>query len=347
MELHRPVPAQAVEQPAEELLLVVLEGPHRLQHPGAPVAGLRREPGQVVHGGGGAHEQLVGQGAELEAFGHVVLRRQQLVGVELLPPVRRRHDDTVVRAEELVGRAGVEVGAGGGEVHRRVRGQVHPVDVQQGAGLVHGVGDPRQVWPGPEDVGGAGDGDEPGAPGQHRTDVVHGELCGVAVELDPAQLRTHGLGCLHPRAHVPVVVEPGDDHLVVRSPRPGQGACDVVGRLGHRSREDHASRVGTEQVGHRRTRVRHRRLSALLGPGDDAPVGDACRHRPRDRVSHLARHLGPARPVEECDTLTKCREVAAHAVDVVVHAPILPAPQARLPTRCGRFPRVTPRVERP
>jgi hypothetical protein len=98
----------------------------------------------------------------------LVRRRRQLVGLEGLQQVRVGCDDAEVRTEELVRRARVEVGTQLPAVDRCVRCQVHPVDVQHGAGVV--------------------DRDEPGPVRQLGTDVVDGQLPGHRVEVGSAHL---------------------------------------------------------------------------------------------------------------------------------------------------------------
>ena len=154
--------------------------------------------------------------------------------------------------EELVRRAGEEVGAERPDVDRRVRGQVHAVHGQQGAGPVHQRGDLGDGRPGADQVRGAGDRDQPGALGEHLGDVVGGELAGGRVEGGPAHGRADRLGGAHPGADVRVVVEPGDDHLVAGTPAGGQRAGEVEGELGGAAAEDDAARIGAQQVGDRR-----------------------------------------------------------------------------------------------
>ena len=106
---------EAGEHPVQQPVLVpstaAIDSSTRVRR---SVPSQRREVGDEVDGGGDAGQQLVGQRAELEALGHGVGRRQQLVGVQRLEQRRGGRQHAEVRAEELVRRAGEEVGAEGG-----------------------------------------------------------------------------------------------------------------------------------------------------------------------------------------------------------------------------------------
>ena len=234
-------------------------------------------------------------------------------------------------AEELVGRAGVEVGAEVADRHGCVRGEVHAVDEQQRARLVHHGRDAGEVGPGAEQVRRTGDRDEPGARGQHRR--VELELRGLGVEVDPAHRHAEGVRDPLPGPDVGVVVEPGDHDLVARLPGLGQGASEVEGQLGHRASEDHTPGVAAEQVRHRGAGLDDDLLGTAFGSGDGAPVGDATGHRGRDGVRDLAGHLGAAGTVEVGRPVAQGREAGTYALDVVVHAAIKPGPRGRSPTR--------------
>jgi hypothetical protein len=155
-----------------------------------------------------------------------------------------------------------------------VRGQVHPVDGEQRPGVVHEPCDLLDRRPRADQVRGAGDGDQPGAGGQHLRDVVGGELAGGRVERRPAHRRTYRLGGEHPRTDVRVVVQPGDHHLVARAPARRQGAGQVEGELGGAAPEDDAPRVRTQQIGDRRTSPEDDVVRQSLGSRSAAAVGD-------------------------------------------------------------------------
>src|SRR3954452_23114668 len=96
------------------------------------------QAGDEVNRGGCAGQELVGQGAELEALGYGVGGRQQLVGLQGLEELGYGGQRPEVRAEELVRRADEEVGVR--RIDRSMRGQMDPVDVDQRAHLVSLVG---------------------------------------------------------------------------------------------------------------------------------------------------------------------------------------------------------------
>jgi hypothetical protein len=153
-ENRRPHVAKAPGQLGAQVLLVGLEGGHAGHHPFPPGPGRARgHAGQEVHRRGGAGQQLVGQGAQLEAVGHGIGGREQLVGGQRGPQPGGGGDHPTVGTEELVGRAGVEVGADGRHVDGGVGGEVDPVDEEQARCPVDLGGDPGQVGSGPDEVG--------------------------------------------------------------------------------------------------------------------------------------------------------------------------------------------------
>ena len=105
------------------------------------------------------------------------------------------------------------------------------VDVEPRPAGVHRLGDRRQVGPGADQVGGAGDGDQPGPAAElRRRATSRVQLAGVRVEVDPPHGGADGLGGDHPGPHVAVVVEPGHHDLVARPPVLGHGAGQVEGQ---------------------------------------------------------------------------------------------------------------------
>ena len=95
-------------------------------------------------------------------------------------------------------------------------------------------------------------------------DRIRRELAGLGVEVGPAHGRAGTLGGLHPRPHVRVVVEPGDDDLVARAPLARQVPREVVDELRGAAPVHDAARMRVEQVGHREPEPVHGRLGALL-----------------------------------------------------------------------------------
>ena len=205
--------------------------------------------------------------------GTCVRGRQQLVGTQRLEHLGPGGEHAAVGSEELVGRAGEEVGAERRHVDRCVRRVVHAVDVDQGAGGVGEVGDraARRAscpagWTPPvtatsrvRSLSTACD------LRRRRARRSRGRSRPSARWRPPASAAiTHG-------AHVGVVVEPGHDDLVARAPALGQGAGEVHGQLGHRPPEDDAAGVGRQQVGHRRPARRPRLPRRCARPASRRP----------------------------------------------------------------------------
>ena len=277
------------------------------------------QPGHEVDGRGRAGHQLERQRPELEPVGDGVAGGQQLVRLQRLQQLRPRGQDPAVRTEELVRRAGQEVGAEGGLVHGGVGHEVHPVDEEQRATVVHEAGDRGQVRSGADQVRRAGDGDEAGPRGQLRLHVLGAQLTGLAVEPDPADGRPDRLGRLHPRADVGVVVQPGDDDLVTGRPRLRQRPGQVVGQGGHAPPEDHPAGVGAHEVGHGRPGIEHDAVGAAGGGADVAAVGDVGQQGGGDRLTDHRRHLRATRAVEVGGACLQCRELRPDGLDVKAH----------------------------
>ena len=144
-------------------------------------------------------------------------------------------------------------------VDRCVRGVVHAVDVEPGAGGVDAVGDRREVGHGADQVGGRGDRDEPGAVGEQRRD----RSARRRARRSPGRSRPSARSRRprsrgdHPRPDVGVVVEPGDHDLVAGPPAaaPGCGpgrrsAGSCCGRRRRRPGRRRAGRPSRRRGGH-------------------------------------------------------------------------------------------------
>ena len=237
-----------------------------------------------------------------------------------------------MRAEELVRRARVEVGAEGPHVDGGVRGQVDAVDRQPRAGVVDERGDLGDRRAGADQVGRPRDGHQPGPLGEHLGDVSGGELAGGRVERRPPHRRAGGLRGEDPRTDVGVVVEPGDHHLVAGAPPVREGARQVEGERGGAAPEDDAARVGAEQVGERGAGALDDVLGPPFGRGGRTAVRDRGGQRLDDRAPDGLGHLRAARAVEVRRPRAQRREVRADRGDVVAH--VFPSRRSRssLPT---------------
>ena len=225
-------------------------------------------------------------------------------------------------SEELVGRAGQEVRAEGREVDR-TRGARGGRRRRRSA--------PRRRARGPRSPGRRASCRGGWTPPVNATSLVRSpstastrrrvELAGRGVEVDPADGGPDRLGGQHPRAHVGVVVEPGDDDLVARAPALGQGAGEVHGQLGHRPSEDDPGRVGGEQVADGRPGRDDGCLGVALGGRRVAAVGQGRDQHVVHRLGHDVGRLRAARPVEVgragAGPLLQLREVGSHPGDVV------------------------------
>ena len=202
------------------------------------------------------------------------LATPQLVGRQgierLAAPVQHAH----VRPEELVGRAGEEVGADRLDVDRQVRRGVDGVHERQAARLVGPVDELGDRVDGPDRVG------RPAERDQLRALVEDG-VEGLDVERDVVGADVHGpddepavRGGAPPRPHVRLVVQRRHHDRVARLQRGGDGARQVHREGRHvRAELDLRGIRGVEQVREGRVRVLHDRVAAAGGQERAVVVG--------------------------------------------------------------------------
>ena len=102
------------------------------------------DPGEVLERAERPGDGLEALGPRLPPVGRLVARRAHLVGERPLEEVVAAPENAQVRPEELVRRAGQEVGSRGPDVYRAVRGEMDGVDVEErarGVRRVRGPGD--------------------------------------------------------------------------------------------------------------------------------------------------------------------------------------------------------------
>ena len=190
-----------------------------------------------------------------------------------------------MRAEELVRRAGQEVGAEGGQVHGGVRARGAP---RRRTTARHGRARGRAIagrsgrvpsrFDAPVTATRRVRADSSAATSSGRSSPVSRSN---PTQRTVAPTASRGL---HPRPDVGVVVQPGDHHLVAGRPRARQRPGQVVGQGGHAPAEDHPARVGADEVGHRRPGLEHDLVGAARGGADVAAVGDARQQGGGDRL---------------------------------------------------------------
>ena len=204
-----------------KVVLVLLKSRHRADKTFASTDGgllPRNEIREHVDRRRDSRQQFVLQGAEFEALGHLLGRRFELVGVHGLKESRRRGEEGVVRAQELVRGANEKVSVDRLHVDRCMGREVHPIDVEEGICLMDGSRDRGEIWPGAKQVRGPGHRDE------SRTFIdeignrpwLQRRRCGV--KRGPAHCCPRALRRSHPRPDVRIVVEPRDDDLVAGTP---------------------------------------------------------------------------------------------------------------------------------
>src|SRR6266480_861116 len=230
-----------------------------------------------------------------------------------------------VRSVELVRRADQDVGPRGCDVDWAVRPVVDGVDPRDGAGLVRELGHAGHVHERADRVRGPREGDNAGAVGQLRGEILEVERR-VITDVREANDQAEVVRELQPRRDVPVVIEPRHDDLVSLAPftggRPGKG--EVERR--HVGAEDHLVRRAADEGCGRESRVGDEPLrtpARLVGAADVrvrlAQVG-------RDRVDYLVRNLCAARAVEEGEIALEGRKACPSGTDVerdYAHGPTL------------------------
>ena len=237
-------------------------------------------------------------------------------------------EHAAVRPEELVGRAGEEVGAERLDVDRRVRREVHAVDVEQRAGGVRQAAIARTSGIVPIRLDAAVTATSRVRSPSSGVDAATVELGGLGVEVDPAHGGAGRSAAITQGRTLRVVVEPGHHDLVARAPVLGQGPGEVDRSAGSSLRPNTMPpRVGAEQVGHRGAAAGTASLGVALGRRHVAAVGQRTGEHVVDRLRH---HVGRLR--------------AARAVEVGGPGP---APRAAAGSGCAPAPRRTPSRSRP
>ena len=260
--------------------------------------GARGERRQEVHGGAGPHDALVVQGPGFDPLRGQVRSRLKLRHVELLEQRSSSEERAHVRPVELVGGASQEVAAEGAHVHDRVGRVVHGVHEDERTVAVRQLHRGRNVVDRAEGVRGGADGEEPGP----RSEGVR-----KAVEVERARGGIHrhradGQAALPlqgaPGIHVGVVVELGDDDLVPFAPAPAEGARQVEGQRRHVRAEGDLARRRVQEIGQRRARRGESRVGLEARGVAPVGVGVVVEQIVGHGIDHLARDLGPTRPVE-------------------------------------------------
>ena len=228
----------------------------------------------------------------LSAAGPHLVRLQALEEVALA----ERHPH--VRPEELVGRAEEHVDVPAGGVDRAVRAVVDGVRPRERAGAVRELDDPRHVRSRADGVRRDRERDDARPLGELRLEVVEVER-EVVVHAREADDDAEVLGEREPRGDVGVVVEPGAEDLVARLQRAPERAGEQEVERGHARPERDLVRVALQEAAGGRMRSLDQLDGAdarLVGRAD---VRVVLAQVARDRVDHLVRALGAARPVEE------------------------------------------------
>ena len=167
------------------------------------------------------------------------------------------------------------------QVDRVVLREMYAVDGDERADRLRPRGQLGGRWHRADGVGGEREGDELRAIGQLRVERVEVQRDVVRTNVDPSD---GGAGIARgeqPRPDVRVVVEPGHDDLVARSPRPSERARQVQQQRRRVLAEDHLARVAAEEVGARPARVGDQRVDLLARREHAVGVRRAGAHRDR------------------------------------------------------------------
>ncbi len=125
--------------------------------------------------------------------------------------------------------------------------------------VVHQLGRGPQIGHGAQSRGGRRDGDQAGGLGDQVLPLPGRQLAGLDVDLGPFHLGAIPIRRTQPRRDVCLVVQPGDHRFIAQSDSRRRRVGQRVEQDGAVGPEDHAARVGVDQVGDRLAgRVEHR-----------------------------------------------------------------------------------------
>ena len=209
-------------------------------------------------------------------------------------------EDSEVRAEELVGRAGEEIDSGRRDVDRAVRGEVDRVDVEERPGRVRRLGRARDVVHRADGVRRPPDGHDFRLLADEGAEVLDAPGAVVRVEVEPADRGTAVRGREDPRRDVRVVVEARHDDLVPGLPVAREAPRHLERQRRHvRPEDDLLGPRRAEEVGHRRSRLGNDLVGGAARGKGPAVIRVRLVKVPDDPVGHLAGDLRAARVVED------------------------------------------------
>ena len=263
-----------------------------------------------------AREQLVLLGAVLEALADGLVRgRPHLVRPQALEEVALPEREPEVRSEELVRRAEQDVDVPAGCVDRAVRPVVDGVGPRERARAVGELDDPGHVRRRPDRVRGDRERDDARAVRELGFEIVEVER-EIVVHAGEADDDVEILGEREPGRDVGVVVEPRADDLVTGAQRSRERPREQEVERRHARPEGDLVRVTGEEARRRRTRPLDQLDGAHARLVRRADVRVVLAQVGGDRVDHLVRALGAARPVEERKRPVERREALADGGDV-------------------------------
>ena len=252
----------------------------------------------IVNGGDQAGEAFMVLRAGLPAVGQLLGTSAQLVRTQPLQLLALAVENTEVRAEELVAGACQEVAIEGAHINRPVRRVMHRVDERHRPGRVCQAHNLIHVVDGSHRVGCPSHGHQPRVAANLGRQVEHVERAIGGLDVGGAHLYATLLQA-HPRRHIRVVVETGDQQLVAALQLAADGAAQGESQRRHVGAEDDFIGRAIEEVGHRRASVGDHLVGSAAGDESATRIRVEVRKIVGDGINHPLRNLGAAGSVEE------------------------------------------------
>ena len=244
----------------------------------------------VIYAGFDSCDAFVVQRSRFPAAGTIVGTGADFVGAQTLQVVALAVENSHVRAEKFVSRAGQKIAVEGAHVNRSMGSVVDGIDITQSSRLprqTHHFGDVVYCA---HRIRCVADRDQPGPAPDLRSQVAHVESAIFFVEVRRADGHTLFFQRF-PGREIGVVVEQGEDDLVAGAEFASKGAAQGESQRRHVGAKHDFVRIAIEKIRHRRTRFVDDSVGVAAGLVGAVGVGVVARQVIRDGVDYTLRHL--------------------------------------------------------